>query len=169
MATCSVEGVGMSSVAESKGASGGMGLLLIVLIGVALAAAAGGDELSIEDGAGAAGSAAISNPCPPDKDPDHVVQRFLGKYKLRCGHGGFGYNHIARRHGPISRDTMTCIQKVLAHVGGKLDEGNLVWEWAFEGGDYARVVVNPKTNNIVTAYTKGSGRASARWAQCAKA
>jgi hypothetical protein len=49
------------------------------------------------------------------------------------------------------------------------EDGDLVWEWAFKPGDFARVVVKEETGNITTAYTKGSRGRSARWAACAKA
>jgi hypothetical protein len=166
----------MSTAAASKNSSGGVGGWLILLVGIVLAygAGAGGEGLSIGSGSGSragAGTAAASNPCPPNEDPHKVVDSFglFGKYKLRCGDRGFGYKHMARRHGPITRDTLECIGKVLAHAALKPHKGNLRATYYFRSGDWARVVVNPQNGNIVTAYTQGSGARSARWSECVRA
>jgi len=63
-----------------------------------------------------------------------------------------------------------CVRKVLANVEPTRipKENKLVWEWAFRPGDYARVVVRESNGNIISAYTRGSGKKSARWADCVK-
>lgn len=99
-----------------------------------------------------------------------MVESFhFGRYKLPCGQRTkFGWRHIDKDH-PVGRNTVNCIKAVLSNAPAKPDKGKLRAEWAFRPGDYARVVINPDTNNIVTAYTKGDGKdMSSRWDDCVK-
>jgi hypothetical protein len=158
----------VSTTTASKGGSSGLAWL-ILLVGLALAYGySAGGELPSGSGSGAkAGGAASFDPCPPDEGSSKLVETF-GKWQLRCGTGRCGWRHIDRHHGPAARDTILCIGKVLARGNPQLTGQNIRYQWEFAPGDYAVVAVKPDTGTISTAFTKGSGVASARWADCVK-
>jgi hypothetical protein len=139
-----------------------------LLVGIVLAFGAGGGQgIPIGSGAGSgsgSSGSSVPNPCDPGGSPIR-----FGKYRLPCGDPGYGYTHIDRKHGPLSHDTLECIGKVLALSKGKPEGRNMVFQYAFRSGDWARVVVRRETGNIVSAYTRGDGPASARWKACVKA
>jgi len=167
----------MASTTTSKSGSGSVlgWLLLLLLLLLLLTAMAGGVgsglDLSRRE---SKGGAASSTPCPPGKDPDEEVRTFrakgLGEVDLLCGDRESGYRHIARRHSPVTSRMYGCIRRVLANATPvKRADGQWLYHMRLHGGDWAEVWVKPGppgSRRINSAYTKGFGESSARWADC---
>lgn len=137
------------------------GWLLVLLL---LAAMAGGGGKSFELSRPESKRATLSNPCPPDEDPNKPVRSFhaerLGEVELRCRR----WRHIRAGHAPVNSRTYACIRRVLASATPSRKGAECLYRLEFRGGDHAEVRVNPRTKVINSAYTKGFKEAdTARW------